>query len=398
MNDNIYLEKKEEFTHSLTPDEVTIILKNNCDISKNSVREYRKNYIIKLLEEKNINIDNVDIDDIINGNIPDWLVKIENNTSIDDKVMSGLFGFVVGDALGVPLEFTSRNILKNNFITDMIGYGSHNMPDGTWSDDTSLTLATMDSIIQCGMINYRDIMDRFLYWYERAHYTANDIVFDIGLSTEKAIVNYKKGIDPIKCGGLNVNDNGNGSLMRMLPIVFVLNCQEYSEFEKVNLINNLSSLTHAHEISRLGCKIYVDYMSFILNGFDKLMALDLLKKIDYSKYYSMESIIYYNRILSGDIKNVTIGDIKSSGFVVDTLEASIWCTITSNSYSEAVLKAINLGDDTDTIGAITGSINGVIYGGKSIPNNWLNKIKRREYLENLAINFSNCLKKNKLCK
>ena len=139
-------------------------------------------------------------------------------------------------------------------------------------------------------------------------------------------------------------------------------------------------------------------MSFILNGFDKLMALDLLKKIDYSKYYSMESIIYYNRILSGDIKNVTIGDIKSSGFVVDTLEASIWCTITSNSYSEAVLKAINLGDDTDTIGAITGSINGVIYGGKSIPNNWLNKIKRREYLENLAINFSNCLKKNKLCK
>lgn len=306
-----------------------------------------------------------------------------------EKMKAGIMGFAVGDALGVPVEFLNRDLLQRRPLKEMIGYGSHRVPEGTWSDDTSLMIATMDSIQENGEIDFDDIMYRFSEWVDYAKYTATNELFDIGISTRKAIFNFKRGERAINCGLKDINENGNGSLMRILPFVYYLKFAKLSEEEKTILINQASALTHAHEISRLGCRIYVDFISLLLDGVDKVEALELLKQIDYNKYYSNESIKQYERILNGGLKFLSIDEIKSSGYVVHSLEASLWCTIKNDTYEDAVVAAVNLGEDTDTIGAITGSINGIIYGMNTIPERWLSKLKKKEYLENLSEQFIN---------
>lgn len=306
---------------------------------------------------------------------------------MNEKMKAGIMGFAVGDALGVPVEFLNRDLLQRRPLKEMIGYGSHKVPEGTWSDDTSLMIAAMDSIKENGGVNFDDIMYKFTEWVNYAKYTATDELFDIGISTSKAISNFKRGEKPTNCGTKGINENGNGSLMRILPFVYYLKFSNFSEEEKTILINQASALTHAHEISQLGCKIYADYVTLLLDGVDKVKALDLLKEIDYNKYYSNDSIKVYQRILKGDLKSLDIDQIRSSGYVVDSLEASLWCTVKNDTYEDAVVAAINLGEDTDTIGAITGSLNGIIYGKNNIPERWLNKLRKKDYLEELSNQF-----------
>lgn len=319
---------------------------------------------------------------------------IDDNGKIippDTRMEDGIMGFAVGDALGVPVEFLSRSRLKNKPLSDMIGFGSHLVPEGSWSDDTSLMVATMSSIIDYNSIDYEDIMSRFYEWLEKGKYSSLNTVFDVGISTRKAILNYKNGIDPLFCGGVGEKDNGNGSLMRMLPIAYYFSKNDFSDDEEVEMVNNMSSLTHRHEISCLGCKIFVDYVKLLLEYSDKFKALEFVKKIDYSRYYSLDIVSKYDRILNDDVFKLSKDEIKSSGYVIDTLEASLWSFLNSDNYEYAVLKAINLGGDTDTIGAITGALSGIFYGKKQIPRRWLAKLKKREYLENISKEYVNSL-------
>ncbi|MBQ6817211.1 MAG: ADP-ribosylglycohydrolase family protein, partial [Bacilli bacterium] len=160
------------------------------------------------------------IDGIVYG--PEALVKkLQNQREalyVTTKFEDAMYGFVIADALGVPAEFKSRNSLSKSPITDMVGYGTHNVPEGTWSDDTSMVLATQDSINKCGKIDYDDIMNRFAAWYKKGEYTTDGKVFDIGITTSNAIRNYSSGKKALKCGGTGERDNGNGSLMRMIPV------------------------------------------------------------------------------------------------------------------------------------------------------------------------------------
>ena len=319
----------------------------------------------------------------------------DGKINVPDSMMEdGIIGFAVGDALGVPVEFNSRSRLDRHPCSDMVGFGSHLVPEGTWSDDTSMMLATMDSIIDNGLINYDDIMNRFYMWLEYAKYTALNTNFDIGITTKKAILNYVDGMDPLLCGGRDERSNGNGSLMRMLPVAYYLSKSNYDDEQEVQIINNVSTLTHAHNISCLGCKIYCDYVKQLLNGVDKVDALNHICKNDYSKYYSDDAINKYSRILNGDIVELSRDDIKSTGYVVNTLEASLWSFLNTDSFEEAVICAVNLGGDTDTIGAITGSMAGIVYGKKEIPSRWLFKLKRKEYIEEMSRNFVDVLKNN----
>ena len=324
------------------------------------------------------------------------------NNIIDDgrisikKIEDALIGFAIGDAMGVPIEFKSRYICNKNPLTEMVGYGSHDVPEGTWSDDTSMTIATMDSVIQTGRIDYNDIIKKYCEWEKYAKYTATDKLFDIGIGTRKALNIYESmKINPTKCGSTDIMNNGNGSLMRMLPIVLYLYKIRPNEIYEMDIINNYSSLTHGHEISRLGCKIYYDFISGLLSGMNKEDALLNLQKINYSQYYSRETIDLYSRILNGSISNDDISTIRSSGYIVDTLEAVIWTIMNTDSYENAIIKAINLGEDTDTIGAITGSIAGIIYGKENIPERWLNKLKKKDYLESIAKDFYDTIIKMK---
>lgn len=316
----------------------------------------------------------------------------EHDPSLDDSFRNSFFGFVVGDALGVPVEFKVRSELKRVPLKEMEGYGSHKVPLGTWSDDTSMNLAEMDSIKEKNAIDYDDIMSKFASWIMDEQYTATGEVFDIGFTTNKAIHKYLEGNEPTECGGILVSENGNGSLMRILPFVIYSYENKLSDDEEVKLINEASSLTHAHEISRLGCKIYSDFIKEIFSKKTPSEAMEHLASKDYSKYYSSDALESYSRVLDGSIVNLEEDKISSSGFVVSTLEASLWSFYNSNNYEEAVLKAINLGDDTDTVGAITGSLAGAYYG--DIPNRWLDKIKNKELAEEIYTGFINSVKKN----
>ena len=309
------------------------------------------------------------------------------------NTINTIYGFAIADALGVPAEFKDRLYLEKYPITDMVGYGTHNMPEGTWSDDTSMTIAELDSIGNKGTIDYNDIMNNYVKWVKNAEYTGTGVFFDIGNTTRVAISNFVRGMNPIECGEKTINSNGNGSLMRMIPFVLYLLENPMSEAEEVEFINNASSLTHAHEISKLGCYIYTQYLKLLLEGKTKEEAYDELKMFDYKKFYSEDSIQRYKRIINGDIPLLTKEQIKSSGYVVDTLEASIWCTLKSSNYKDSALEAVNLGEDTDTVAAITGSMLGVIYGYESIPQEWINKLKNKEYLTNLCKKFDDKIKR-----
>jgi len=306
-------------------------------------------------------------------------------------VKDSLYGFIVGDTMGVPVEFEDREKLINKPVTSMLGYGSHDVEAGVYSDDTSMTLATMDSIIkQNGIINYNDIADKFCNWVNNNEYTATNKIFDIGMTTKYALIKYfNNKIDATMCGGTNINENGNGSLMRMLPIAlycFYKNIKDDNEI--FTLVKNLSSITHAHDISILGCYIYVRYVISLLETKNKISSYHFIKKLDYSMFIE-EVKLEYSRILFSDISTLNINDINSSGYVVDTLEAVFWIILNCSSYNESIIGAINLGGDTDTIGAITGSIAGILYGYDNISKRWISKLKNKDYIDEIIIKFEN---------
>ena len=285
-----------------------------------------------------------------------------------DKIYDAVMGLVVGDALGVPVEFKARDTFH---VDDMIGYGTYNQPPGTWSDDSSLTLATMKSIANKGRIDLADIMNKFsVEWYYKGEFTPYGKVFDIGGTTEAAIRKFNCGVEPLKCGLNHHKHNGNGSLMRILPLALMPS--------SMNDIDNVSSLTHSHEISRRACRLYVATAEQLLKG------RTISECLSYSGIWVKE----FDRIPK--IYKLNRDEIRSTGYVVDTLEAAIWCVYHTSSYRDCVLTAVNLGGDTDTIAAVAGGLAGIIYGcgGESgIPDGWIQQIARKDWISDLCDKF-----------
>lgn len=303
----------------------------------------------------------------------------------------GMLGLIVGDALGVPVEFMSRTELMKNPVTGMREYGTHHQPMGTWSDDSSMALAELDSIRTVGTIDYTDMMERFSRWCIHGKYTPFGEVFDIGIATSRALMNYAKGIAPLESGGKTEWDNGNGSLMRILPVCLYLFERQKkvctSENESIYIIHAVSALTHAHIRSQMACGIYYFLVKAILEeegspenrlqkGMDR--AYQYYRQ-DLSNHRELEN---YKRLADlSEFKETPKEGIKSSGYVVDTLEAAVWCLLHSHSYKETVLMAVNLGEDTDTIGAVAGGLAGLYYKEEGIPQEWTQVLQRREWIE-----------------
>lgn len=315
-----------------------------------------------------------------------------------NKICDGIIGLAIGDAIGVPVEFRSRQELTKAPVVSMREYGTHYQPRGTWSDDTSLTLALMDSIIEKNEIDYVDIMNRFSNWLLYNDYTATGEVFDVGNSTSRAIMNYGRGVNPLECGGISEYENGNGSLMRILPTAYYLRKHSDLEIEsQMNIIYNISALTHRHPISLIGCGIYINIAMNLLEGMLSLyesVEQGIKTAFEYYERKAWNDVYAYLRLMDLSIfLELPDSEIKSSGYVVHTLESALWCLLNTNSYAECVLKAVNLGDDTDTVGAVVGGLAGIYYGLEKIPKDWLDVLARRQFIEELceellkAINF-----------
>ena len=312
-----------------------------------------------------------------------------------NKIKSVVLGHAVGDALGVPVEFCGRDVLEQNPVTDMIGFGTYNLPAGTWSDDTSMSLCALESLSK-GVLDYNDIMRNFGKWCYDEEFTADGEVFDVGNTCLAAIHNYiDLGMSVNKCGIANERSNGNGSLMRIYPFILYAFYNGVNNSDFTRMIIKASSLTHAHFISTDGCVIYAYVLRALLENPSRESIYRGLNAASYDDIYYPPNA-YYKRLLEQDISKINREHIKSTGYVVDSLEAAIWCLLTTNSYKECVLQAVNLGGDTDTIAAIAGSLAGALYGFNSISEEWLNTLKKREYIDKICAKAYNTWRLNEV--
>lgn len=293
------------------------------------------------------------------------------------KVKDGICGFVVGDALGVPVEFYSRKELEENPVVDMEGYGTYNQPKGTWSDDSSMTIATMYSIVNKKCIDYADIMDEFCKWAFEGKHTPHGERFDIGNTTSRGLDRYRKGEEPLKSGGTSTHDNGNGSLMRILPLAYIPNI-DYETIE------NISALTHGHDRSKIACVLYVEIAKSMLKN-DLTIDEHINNACEKIKNYyeDNEELEEFNRIFNNDFSE----GIRSGGYVIDTIETVVYCLKNTDNYKDAVLMAVNFGIDTDTNAAICGGLAGIYYGFDEIPVDWIESIYKLDEILSLCEKF-----------
>lgn len=325
-------------------------------------------------------------------------------------VKSGIFGTAVGDAIGVPVEFSSRSERQNDPVTDMREYGTHNQPKGTWSDDSSMMFATMDSMIQKKGFSYEDIIMKFQDWRFNGAYTPHGNVFDVGITCSRAISRYRPGVNPLDCGEKSERDNGNGSLMRIMPaaLYFAIQQNYWEEAvleDAVETIQNISRLTHAHPRSQIACVLYTSICHELIYRGDRDLEDALGKAVSETLHFyetegvnkcwfdtefhkEMQSNVYQRLRNISLFKMLRVDEIYSSGYVVHTLEAAVWCLLNTKSYAECVLRAVNLGEDTDTTGAVAGGLAGLCYGYESIPTEWVSEIVSKEWIETLCEDLS----------
>ncbi|MGZ0134698.1 ADP-ribosylglycohydrolase family protein [Priestia megaterium] len=305
--------------------------------------------------------------------------------TLHKKVLSTILGGAVGDALGVPVEFKKRDTFR---ITTMTGYGTYNQPKGTWSDDTSLTMCLIDNLID--KQDEYDLMQKFANYWSDGYWTPYGEMFDIGIATSEAIRRYKSGLPKEEWGGSAEYDNGNGALMRIAPLAFTLR-DEPSFTKRKEEIERIAHVTHRHVRSTLGCIIYVELLIRLLDGNEPFEAYEnavnlCQKQLTGTEYEAEFSV--YERVLNLSLPHAVRNEIGSTGYVVSSLEASLWSFLQSDDYEEAVLTAVNLGEDTDTIGFITGTLAGVYYQLDGIPKEWVCQLAKKEELEKACKKFA----------
>ena len=311
--------------------------------------------------------------------------------------LNGIMGVIIGDALGCPVQFLSRTeIKKRGVVRGMEGYGTYHMPPGTWTDDGSMTLATADSLREKKAVDLDDIMKRFVSWYEYGEYTPFGEAFDMGITCSHAIENYERTKDVSTCGETAEHSNGNGSLMRILPVCLYEGFRHDTDEEiRLKEIGQVSGLTHNHLRSRIACGLYYFMVKALLEAEPGVPLRTVLQRgidigvLHYGKdglREQIEELEHYSRLFRLEqFVRETEDTIRSTGYVVDTLEAAVWCLITTDSFEECLLKAVNLGDDTDTVGAVCGGLAGLYYGYENMPGEWLSVVERREWIENICV-------------
>ncbi|MCB9274403.1 MAG: ADP-ribosylglycohydrolase family protein [Lewinellaceae bacterium] len=311
---------------------------------------------------------------------------------VEQQIKSALFGLAVGDALGVPVEFVGRPWLKKHPLEDMRGHGTHDQPPGTWSDDSSLSFCLAESL--CSGYNLRDIADKFLAWYRQGEWAARGEVFDIGNSTIAAMERLSnRALPPELAGGLDERSNGNGSLMRIMPLLFYIHNKPIDE--RYQACSEVSSLTHGHFRSVFSCFLYLEAARLLLQGETPAAAFHnsvaLVRDYAEAQQFNRRELSYFTRIFNEKLPEVQEDNIYSTGYVLHTLEAAFWCLLTTDNYRDAVLRAANLGEDTDTTAAVAGGLAGLAYGFDAIPPQWVEQLARRQEIEALCQRLAKAL-------
>ena len=304
-------------------------------------------------------------------------IVIERCLTFEDRIRGGIVGLLVGDALGVPYEFHARQSIppldEIEFEPPAYFKRAHSgVPIGTWSDDGAQALCLLASLLECGKFDVDDFAAKLVAWF-REDYMAVDEMFDVGIQTQRAILNLRKGIPPLEAGPSEEKNNGNGSLMRVLPLAL---WHRGSVEELVNIAFAQSAVTHGHLRSKLCCALYCLWAQNILRETERpFQNADVtLKKFFERDEEALEEIEIIGNF---DTKN-----LSGSGYVVDSLHTAVDCC-REDSYEKVVKKAISYGNDTDTTACIAGGIAGLKFGIEGIPQRWRENLRGREIYEPL---------------
>ena len=271
---------------------------------------------------------------------------------ICDRALGAFLGLAVGDAVGTTLEFCSRDAQPR--LQDLVGGGPFDLPPGAWTDDTAMALALADSLAASEALDCRDLMDRFVRWWQDGDYSCTGHCFDIGNTTRQALDRYRRTGDPL-AGSTDPQSAGNGSLMRLAPVALRF---WHDRPRLIAAAADQSRTTHGAEEAVDACRAFAELLAEAIAGSPRA---DLLARRPF------EGAPAVARVMAGSWRGRPRNRIRSSGYVVHTLEAAIWSVARSGDFRNAVLLAANLADDADTVAAVTGQLAGALYGLSGIP-------------------------------
>lgn len=310
---------------------------------------------------------------------------------VRDRARGALLGLAVGDALGTTLEFSRRDTLPHH--TEMTGGGPFSLQPGQWTDDTSMALALAESLLHKSGFDPSDLMTRFVAWFRRGAYSCTDSCFDIGMTTEHALKRFERTGGPF-AGATDPDDAGNGSLMRLAPAALVT-LHDPAEAERI--AEAQSRTTHAAAEAIEACAYFVQLLREAVLGQPNVLRprpwigadTDGLRPRQFIEDLDLTPVVRtgeaaIDAISQGSWRGKARKDIRSSGYVVHTLEAALWAVGTTTTFEDALILVVNLGEDADSVGAVTGQLAGALYGASTIPERWLHPLAWREKITALA--------------
>lgn len=290
---------------------------------------------------------------------------------LQDRFRGCLLGLAVGDAIGTSVEFRPRGSFVP--LTDMIGGGPFNLQPGQWTDDTSMALCLATSLVECNGFDARDQMERYCRWAEEGYLSSTGTCVDIGRTVADALRRYRQTGDPY-AGSSDPRSAGNGCIMRLAPIPMFyfpdLDAAEHFAAES-------SRTTHGAAECLDACRLFARILIRALLGRPK----DEVVLADRERFSGSPTIV---AIARGDYQHKTASEIKSSGYVVQSLEAALWCFVQTDTFADAVLQAANLGHDADTTAAVCGQVAGAYYGAQQIPLKWRERLAMHATITDLA--------------
>ena len=288
-----------------------------------------------------------------------------------DRARGALLGLACGDAVGTTVEFLRRGTFAR--VTDMVGGGPFRLKPGQWTDDTSMALCLAESLVECERFDPVDQMNRYVDWFRRGHLSSTGVCFDIGNTTRRALADFVRTGDPFS-GPTGPDTAGNGSIMRLVPVVLAF----FPDRQRVRHFSGESSrTTHGAAEAVTSCQILGEILAALLSGDTKESAL-LSAQPPSSASPRLEDIV------AGSYRSKVDREVRGTGYVVDCLEAALWCFWSSDSFEEAILLATNLGDDADTTAAVCGQLAGAHWGDEAIPKSWLEKLAMRDSIQTYA--------------
>ena len=301
----------------------------------------------------------------------DWVEQIE-------RYRGCLLGLATGDALGTPLEFSSRGSFAP--VDEMMGGGPWGLQPGQWTDDTSMALCLAECLITRRRFDPVDQLSRYLRWYREGHLSSTGYCFDVGGTVRSALLRFEQTREPF-CGPTDYYTAGNGSIMRLAPVPLFY---ARNPLEAIEKSGESSRTTHGATAAVDACRYFGALLVGAVNGAPKDALL--------SELYSPIPGYWEENPLAPEIYSIAIGyytqrdasQIRATGYVARSLEAALWALHSTSTFKEGCLLAVNLGDDADTTGAVYGQLAGAMYGERGIPQSWSKKLAQRELIESFA--------------